>query len=266
MNPAPVLSIAGSDPSGGAGVQADLKTFAAHGVYGMAVITALTAQSTTGVAAVHAVPPSFVRAQIDTLRADIAPAAVKVGMLADGPVAAAVHAALRGVGVPVVLDPVMVSTSGHRLLDPAAEAQVCGPLADAAALVTPNRPEAAVLLAGAAPQAWADARGTALLIKGGHDTEAVVVDTLYRPGRPARSWRHPRVDTRNTHGTGCTLSSAIAARLAWGEGLEAAVGGAVEWLSEVIVASSGHRLGRGHGPLLHGRIRAAPPGRGPGGK
>lgn len=252
MTPVPVLSIAGSDPSGGAGVQADLKTFAAHGVYGMAVVTALTAQSTTGVSGVHPVPPAFVEAQVRTLLADIPPAAIKLGMLANAAVAVAVRAALAGVDAPIVLDPVMVSTSGHALLDPAAQAEVCGPLAEAAALVTPNRPEAAVLLAGAEPQAWADTHGAALLIKGGHDTAAVVEDTLYRPGAASRTWRHPRVRTRNTHGTGCTLSSAIAARLARGDALEDAVAGAICWLAALIERSAGHPLGRGHGPLLHG--------------
>jgi hydroxymethylpyrimidine/phosphomethylpyrimidine kinase len=252
MTPAPVLSIAGSDPSGGAGVQADLKTFAAHGAYGMAVVTALTAQATTGVSGVHAVPPAFVGEQIRTLVADIPPAAIKLGMLANAGVAAAVRHALVGTSAPIVLDPVMVSTSGHSLLDAAAQGEVCGPLADAATLVTPNRPEAVVLLRGGSPQAWADARGTALLIKGGHDTAAVVEDTLYRPGAAPRTWRHARVATRNTHGTGCTLSSAIAARLARGDTLEDAVGGAITWLAALIVRSAGHSLGHGHGPLLHG--------------
>lgn len=251
MTPPPVLSIAGSDPSGGAGVQADLKTFAAHGAYGMAVITALTAQSTTGVAGVCPVPPAFVRLQLDTLRADIEPAAIKVGMLADAGVAAAVRAAIADFGGPIVLDPVMVSTSGHALLDAAARAEVCGPLARVARLVTPNRPEAVVLLGGLSPQAWADDRGTALLVKGGHDPGAVVVDTLYQPGAAPREWRHARLQTRNTHGTGCTLSSAIAARLALGDGLERAVGGAIDWLAGLIEASAGHTLGGGHGPLLH---------------
>lgn len=251
MTPPPVLSIAGSDPSGGAGVQADLKTFAAHGAYGMAVLTALTAQSTTGVTGVHAVPPGFVGEQLATLLADIPPAAVKVGMLAEAGIARAVGTALAEVAAPIVLDPVMVSTSGHRLLDAAAEAEVCGPLARRATLITPNRPEAAVLLGAEAPQAWVDRVGTALLLKGGHDTEAVVADTLFRPGAAPVTWRHPRVATRNTHGTGCTLSSAIAARLALGHDLEAAVGGAVAWLADLIVASAEHELGRGHGPLLH---------------
>lgn len=258
MTLAIVLSVAGSDPSGGAGIQADLKTFSAHRTYGMAVVTALTAQSTIGVVGVHAVPADFVREQIATLRSDIEPAAIKVGMLATADIAAAVAGALQGFEGPIVLDPVMISTSGHRLLDPAAEAEVCGPLAQAATLVTPNRPEAVVLLSGAEPQAWADARGTALLVKGGHDAGPVIEDVLYRPGSAPRTWRHPRVVTRNTHGTGCTLSSAIAARLAMGEGLENAVGGAVAWLADLIVASAKHGLGSGHGPLLHACGTLAP--------
>jgi hydroxymethylpyrimidine/phosphomethylpyrimidine kinase len=117
--------------------------------------------------------------------------------------------------------------------------------------VTPNRPEAAVLLGDEAAQAWVDRVGTALLLKGGHDTEAVVEDTLYLPGATPRTWRHPRVATRNTHGTGCTLSSAVAARLALGHDLETAVGGAIAWLADLIAASADHELGHGHGPLLH---------------
>ncbi|MEC7946564.1 MAG: bifunctional hydroxymethylpyrimidine kinase/phosphomethylpyrimidine kinase [Myxococcota bacterium] len=251
----PVLSIAGSDPSGGAGVQADLKTFAAHQTYGMAVITALTAQSTVGVTGVHAVPPSFVAEQIGTLLADIPPRAIKIGMLGQADVARAVGSALETCRSPIVLDPVMVSTSGHRLLDAAAEAEVCGPLARRAELVTPNRPEAAVLLDGLSPQAWVDRSGTALLLKGGHDTAAVVEDVLFVAGRSPRIWRHPRIRSRNTHGTGCTLSSAIAARLALGHPLEEAVGGAIPWLAGLIEASAAHGLGGGHGPLLHARGR-----------
>lgn len=252
----PVLSIAGSDPSGGAGVQADLKTFAAHQTYGMAVITALTAQSTVGVTGVHAVPPAFVAEQIGTLLADIPPLAIKIGMLGQADVARAVGAALETCRSPIVLDPVMVSTSGHRLLDAAAEAEVCGPLARRARLVTPNRPEAGVLLDGLPPQTWVDRTGTALLLKGGHDTAAVVEDVLFVAGRPPRTWRHPRIPSRNTHGTGCTLSSAIAARLALGHPLEEAVGGAILWLAALIEASAEHGLGRGHGPLLHARGRS----------
>ena len=251
MTPPAVLSIAGSDPSGGAGVQADLKTFAAHRTYGMGVMTALTAQSTTGVTGVHPVPAGFVAEQITTLLDDIPPAAVKVGMLAETDIARAVAGALERVHAPVVLDPVMVSTSGHRLLSAEAEAVVCGALAARATIVTPNRPEAVVLLAGVDARAWVDRTGTALLLKGGHDTEPIVEDVLFRPGVAPRTWRHPRVKTRNTHGTGCTLSSAIAARLALGADLEDAVGGAVAWLSDLIVASADHTLGQGHGPLLH---------------
>jgi len=249
-----VLSIAGSDPSGGAGVQADLKTFAAHRTHGMGVITALTAQSTVGVSGVHAVPPSFVRAQLATLLTDIPPAAVKIGMLAEPDIARAVVDGVADLPAPVVLDPVMVSTSGHRLLDPEAEAVVCGPLSLRATLVTPNRPEATVLLAGTTAQAWAERTGTALLLKGGHDTGDIVEDVLHQPGAAPRTWRHLRVATRNTHGTGCTLSSAIAARLARGDGLEDAVGGAIDWLARLIAASASHTLGRGHGPLLHAML------------
>ena len=249
------LSIAGSDPSGGAGIQADLKTFLDHEVYGTAVITALTAQSTAGVFGVHTVPADFVRSQIAVLRDDLPIGAVKIGMLAEVGIIEAVADALADCTAPVVLDPVMVSTSGHRLLQPDAVAALRSRLAPRAAVVTPNLPEAAILLADTRPQDFADQTGVALLLKDGHGTDAVVRDTLYRPGCAPVEMAHPRIDTRNTHGTGCTLSSALAARLARGEALEDAVTGAVDYIADLIARSASHTLGAGKGPLLHGGVR-----------
>ena len=247
-----VLSIAGSDPSGGAGIQADLKTFAEHGVYGMAAVTALTVQNTVGVTGVHAVPPEFVAAQIRAVCADIPPSAIKIGMVGGaGAIVAVAHALPRG--VPVVLDPVMVATSGDPLLESDAEAALLEWLVPRATIVTPNLPEAARLGAGDDPEGWAKRHGVALLVKGGHAHEALVHDVLYGPEGSVHRWEHPRVASRNTHGTGCTLSSAIASRLARGLPLAAAVGGAVDYVAALIAASKGHALGAGHGPLLHGR-------------
>jgi hydroxymethylpyrimidine/phosphomethylpyrimidine kinase len=250
--PVTVLSIAGSDPSGGAGVQADLKTLLDHAVYGMAVITALTAQSTVGVTGVHPVPPGFVTQQLATLRADLPVDAIKLGMLASAPIIAAVAAGLADYTGPVVLDPVMVSTSGHRLLDPDAIATLRADLLPLAAVVTPNLPEAAILLAGESPRAFADRTGVAVLLKDGHGTDAVVRDALYRPGGEPLVFAHPRTPSRNTHGTGCTLSSALAARLARGDDPGVAAEGAVRYVADLIARSASHTLGHGSGPLLHG--------------
>ncbi len=255
--PPTALSVAGSDPSGGAGVQADLKTFAAHGVYGMAALTALTAQNTRGVVGVHGVPPGFVAAQIAAVLADIRPDAVKIGMLGAAPVVAAVADALADYDGPVVLDPVLVATSGARLLEPAAERALLDRLAPRAALLTPNLPEAAALLGEEAPDAFARRTGVAVLLKDGHGDGEVVRDRLFLPDGRGRAWALPRVATRNTHGTGCTLSSAIAANLACGAGIEAAVDAAVSWLAGRVAASADHDLGGGHGPLLH--VRPARP-------
>lgn len=250
--PPTALSIAGSDPSGGAGVQADLKAFQDHGVYGMAVITALTAQNTTAVSAVHTPPPDFVAEQLAMVLADLPVDAVKIGMLADAGIVRAVARGLEQYTGPVVLDPVMVSTSGHRLLAPEAEAALQELLVPRATLVTPNLPEAAILLGEEPPQAWVARTGSALLGKDGHGSGVDVVDVLFTAGGARLPFHKPRLATRNTHGTGCTLSSAVAARLARGEGLEEAVGGALDWLHALIAASADHGLGAGHGPLLTG--------------
>jgi hydroxymethylpyrimidine/phosphomethylpyrimidine kinase len=251
------LSIAGSDPSGGAGIQADLKTFAARGVYGMAVITALTAQNTCGVTGVVGVDGDFIRQQIETVFDDIRPHAIKVGMVGTAAIAAAVADGLAGFSGPIVVDPVMVATSGAVLLAPDAETTLRDRLVPRATLVTPNIPEAQRLLDGEAPERWAARTGVALLLKDGHNDAPVVSDRLVMPDGTVHRFRHPRVPTRNTHGTGCSLSSAIAAELAGGAPLPEAVGSAVEWLAMVISESAPHTLGSGHGPLLHGGLLRA---------
>ena len=252
------LSIAGSDPSGGAGIQADLKTFADHKVYGMAVITALTAQNSTGITGIHAVPPEFVAEQIRALLVDMPPDAIKLGMLANAGIISAVAQALQGFEGPIVLDPVMVATSGHALIAPNAVATLVSDLLPLATLVTPNLPEAKLLLQDAEPQDFVDrraeqGRGVALLLKDGHGHDKMVRDVLYQPGLPQQVFMHARVHTRNTHGTGCTLSSAVAARLAKGQSLSAACEGGIGYIAELIAASAGHSMGAGkNGALLHG--------------
>jgi len=239
--PPTALTIAGSDPGGGAGIQADLKTFLDHGVYGMSVICALTAQNTREVAGVHGVPAPFVVRQLEVLFADLPVDAVKIGMLGTAEVTRAVAGFLRGRAVPIVLDPVMVAKSGDPLLAADAVAALREELVPLATVVTPNHPEAEVLGA---------LGGVAVLRKDGHGTGEEVVDVLEWDGRRTE-FRHPRVESRNTHGTGCTLSSAIAARLARGEDLPAACAGAIAYVSALIEASRGG-LGGGHGPLFHG--------------
>jgi hydroxymethylpyrimidine/phosphomethylpyrimidine kinase len=282
-HPAVALTIAGSDPSGGAGIQADLKTFAALGGYGCAVLTGLTAQSTTGVTRVLPVPADMVTAQLETLFADVAVDAVKIGMTTDAAIARVVAAALRqlraaGRSPYVVLDPVMVSTSGHRLLTPDAEAVLRDELLPLADLVTPNLPEAAVLLGAeqagddreAADQARALLKLGArfALVKGGHLDSAESVDHLAGTGLgPGNSpdgvvaLTAPRISTRNTHGTGCTLSSACAVLRPRHEGWEPAVRAAKDYLTgalraadDLVIGGTGTTPGpwQGHGPVDHG--------------
>jgi hydroxymethylpyrimidine/phosphomethylpyrimidine kinase len=256
--PPRLLTIAGSDSGGGAGIQADLKTFAAHGVYGMSAITALTAQNTRGVRAVHEAPPDFVAAQIDAVFEDLGVDGVKIGMLASAPIVRTVADRLRWwlerVPAPVVLDPVMIAKSGHALLRDDAVEAVIEDLVPLATVVTPNVPELERMTGIEAdrPRAAAElaARGPAVLAKGGHADEGEeVVDLLVEPDGAVHPFRHPRLATCSTHGTGCTLSSAIAARLARGEDLVTAAGGAVAWLHEAIRAA--YPLGSGHGPVDH---------------
>jgi hydroxymethylpyrimidine/phosphomethylpyrimidine kinase len=252
------LTIAGSDSGGGAGIQADLKTFHQFGVYGTSVIVALTAQNTVGVRAVHAVPAAIVAAQLDAVAEDLAPAALKTGMLADAPLVRQVAAAIRQRGWErYVLDPVMVASSGDRLLDPDAIALVRTELVPLAALVTPNLDEAELLTdaevrdpgqMARAGQALLELGAGAALIKGGHLDGTDLTDLLVtRDG--TRAFTHPRLDTRSTHGTGCTLSAAITAGLALDQPLEASVERALDYVHRAMASAPG--LGGGHGPLQH---------------
>src|SRR6478752_6224903 len=255
------LTIAGSDSSGGAGVQADLKTFAALGVYGAAVITALTAQNTMGVRGIHQVPAAFVTAQIDAVFSDLAVGAVKIGMVAQLDNIDAIAAGLkRWSPKHVVLDPVMVATSGDRLLASEAIEALRSKLIPCASIITPNLPEAAALLGEpvAESEAAVEHQGKrllamgcrAVLIKGGHGEGAESIDYLIDP-QGTRALPAPRIATKNTHGTGCSLSSAIAAGLAKGEGLETAVRNAKAWISAAISAADRFSVGHGHGPIHH---------------
>ncbi len=255
------LTIAGSDSSGGAGIQADLKTFAAFATYGASVITALTAQNTTGVQGVHAVSPEFVAAQIASVLSDLDVGAVKTGMLANTGIIAAVAAALAKVpAIPLVVDPVMVATSGDPLLEADAVEAFKSMLFPRAALITPNLPEAARLLGQrqAKTEAEALAQLTALgqlgakavLLKGGHGSGPEAVDLLLIGGM-VRRIASPRIETHNTHGTGCTLSAAIAALLARGTDLETAVVRAKLYVHRAIEAGRDTRIGHGHGPVDH---------------
>jgi hydroxymethylpyrimidine/phosphomethylpyrimidine kinase len=252
------LTIAGSDSGGGAGIQADLKTFHAFGVFGTSAITAITAQNTLGVSAVHPVPLDVVRAQIAAVACDLPPHAIKTGMLATAELVATVADAIREHGLPnLVLDPVMVSTSGHRLLAAEAEDALLRRLLPLARVVTPNLHEAGILV-GAPVQTleamrWAARRlvemgAAAALVKGGHLSAGEAVDLLW-DGASERSWTRPRIATRHTHGTGCTLSAAIAGGLAHGLELPEAVDHGVDFVARAIASAPG--LGQGHGPVNH---------------
>ncbi|MFV0280608.1 MAG: bifunctional hydroxymethylpyrimidine kinase/phosphomethylpyrimidine kinase [Rhodoblastus sp.] len=259
-----VLSIAGSDPSGGAGIQADLKTFAAFGCYGMAAITALTAQNTRGVRAIHMPPADFIAAQIDAIFEDISVDAVKIGMLGSGAIVEAVAGRLAHHGAcNIVLDPVLAATSGDSLGAPDVVDAIMTKLLPLAAVVTPNLPEASRLIGRKVSGALEDMRkaggelvalgARAALVKGGHGDGREALDVLaMRTG--AETFAAARISTRNTHGTGCTLSSAIAAGLARGQGLAQATGAAKAWLTGALRAADGLDVGisgRGHGPLDH---------------
>jgi len=257
-----LLTIAGSDSGGGAGIQADLKTFAAHGAFGMSVVTAVTAQDTRGVRAVHEVPPEVVQAQLDAVLEDLGVDAVKIGMLGGAAVTRVVAERLASVSVPIVLDPVMVAKGGAPLLRDDAVAVLRDQLLPLATVVTPNLPEAERLtglpvrtdaerLAAARVLAAAlRCAGAAVLLKGGHaEANGDVVDLLVS-GTSVERFTHPRQRTRATHGTGCTLSAAIAARLARGEELRVAVAGAIDYVQRAMAAAPG--FGSGHGPLWHG--------------
>jgi hydroxymethylpyrimidine/phosphomethylpyrimidine kinase len=256
-----VLSIAGSDPSGGAGIQADIKAISACGCYAMAALTALTAQNTQGVSAVLPLDPDFVAEQIRMVFADIRVDAVKIGMIANADIAEAVARALqRHRGIPVVLDPVMIAKGGAALLDPAAVAVLKDRLLPLATLLTPNLPEAAAILgepeaadrdAMAAQAGRLAALGpTAILMKGGHLAGQDSPDCLLS-GQGICWFEGMRVPGGNTHGTGCSLSSAIAAELAKGQPLPQAVASAKAWLQQAIAMADLLEVGRGHGPVHH---------------
>ncbi|MDA8446814.1 bifunctional hydroxymethylpyrimidine kinase/phosphomethylpyrimidine kinase [Paracidovorax valerianellae] len=262
-----VLSIAGSDSGGGAGIQADLKTFSALGCYGMTAITALTAQNTQGVRAIHGVPPDMLRQQIDAVVEDIGVDAVKIGMLHSPETVRVVADALRRHRLPhVVLDPVMVATSGDRLIAPETVGVLVDELFPLAALITPNLDEAALLLrrpvdgAEALDRAAQDllALGApAVLLKGGHLPGDWVIDVLAGPNGLQHRLQSARIATHNGHGTGCTLSSAIAAHLALGHPLIQAVEQARAYILAAIAAGADVHTGRGHGPLNHGHSPVA---------
>jgi hydroxymethylpyrimidine/phosphomethylpyrimidine kinase len=255
------LTIAGSDSSGGAGIQADLKTFAALGVYGASVITALTAQNTSGVTGIHLVPADFVTAQIDAVFSDLDVKAVKIGMVARFATVDAIVAGLtRWSPKHIVLDPVMVATSGDRLLATDAVETLRTKLLPRASLITPNLPEAAALLDEpvAVSEAAIESQGErllalgcpAVLIKGGHGQGTESIDYLVS-GNGIIALAAPRIPTKNTHGTGCSLSSAIAAGLAKGEDIETAVRNAKLWVSSAIAAADRLGIGHGNGPIHH---------------
>ncbi len=273
MNPPVALTIAGSDSGGGAGIQADLKTFAACGVYGASAITALTAQNTRGVWGVHTVPADFVRAQVEAVLDDLAVAATKTGMLATADIVATVAELAEQGRLPhLVVDPVMVASSGDRLLEQAAEDLYRDALLPHAAVVTPNLHEAAVLLGDeittlAAQHEAARALGRfcpgVVVVKGGHrtqGTEHVAIDVVW-DGRTTTELSAPRIDTMNNHGTGCTFSAAIAAALASGATHGEAVERAKAFVTRAISDAADWRLGGGHGPLDHfghGRLDGQP--------
>jgi hydroxymethylpyrimidine/phosphomethylpyrimidine kinase len=255
------VTIAGSDSGGGAGIQADLKTFSALNVYGASVITAITAQNTLAVTAVHDIPAEIVAAQIDALFSDLNVASVKIGMVSVPETIQAIAKGLRHFSGPVVLDPVMVAKSGDRLLSEAAISTLREKLIPLASVLTPNRPEAACLLdcAIARNNNEAEEQGRALLklgakavlMKGGHAEGDICTDLLIRANLPMIQLEAPRIYTQNTHGTGCTLSSAIAAGLGKGLSLEKALREAHTYLQAAIRSANTLQVGSGHGPVHH---------------
>jgi len=260
-----VLTIAGSDSGGGAGIQADLKTFHQFGVFGTSVVVAITAQNTRAVTAIHPIPLAMVRAQLDAVAADLPPAAFKTGMLATAALVEEVAAGIARHGLShYVCDPVMVASSGDRLLDADAVCTVRERLVPLAAIVTPNLDEAAMLVEDTVETvAQMERAGRALLrlgagaalVKGGHLPDEEIVDLLVTPAE-VRPFRHARLSTTSTHGTGCTLSAAVAAGLALGRPLSRAVADALGFVHAAIASAPG--LGAGHGPLNH--FAAAPAG------
>jgi hydroxymethylpyrimidine/phosphomethylpyrimidine kinase len=255
------LTIAGSDSGGGAGIQADLKTFAARGVFGMSVLTALTAQNTVGVQGVFEIPPDFVARQIDSVASDIGVDAVKTGMLSSAPIIAAIAAKIREHRLtPLVVDPVMVAKGGDLLLREDARAALIQQLLPLATIVTPNLHEARALCGfeimtleemRRAAQAIKRMGPQNVVVKGGHlPPESDAIDLLY-DGKTFQEFRAPRLQTRNDHGTGCTFASAIAAELAKGHSMADAVRIAKDYLTQVLRASANLQIGHGHGPMNH---------------
>lgn len=261
QQPARVLSIAGTDPTGGAGIQADLKAIAAADGFGMSVVTALVAQNTQGVRSIHLPPVEFLREQLDAVLDDVDVDAVKIGMLSNTAIADVVREYLPRFGdVPVVLDPVMVASSNDRLLDAEAEDAV-RELCQYATVITPNLKELAVLtqndeaddfdVAIEQAQAWADKHNTAIIVKGGHLRSDIADNAVVRPNQEPFRVPSPRVDTNNTHGTGCSLSSALATRLGAGDDLERALTWSTNWLHEAIANADALHVGKGNGPVDH---------------
>lgn len=259
-----VLSIAGSDSSGGAGIQADLKTLSALGVYCATAITALTAQNTLGVHAQLAIAPQMVSDQIKAVIHDLHPLCIKIGMLSNADIVDAVAQTLDGCSVPIILDPVVVSTSGHRLLSVDAVELLKQRLLPMSTLLTPNIPEMEALSGMSlsslndklrAARSLFDFGVEAILLKGGHedgDTKCDILFTRTESGLQHKIFEAKTIATRNTHGTGCTLSSAIAAYIARGSDLHEAVALAKEYVTEAILSGSRVRLGEGFGPVNHG--------------
>lgn len=255
------LTIAGTDPSGGAGIQADLKTFSALKCYGMAVITALVAQNTCGVQDIHTIPAKFIKTQLDSIFDDIEVAAVKIGMLHNAEVIQVVADALMQYQPSiVVLDPVMTAKSGNLLLQPEAVETMRNDLFPRVNLITPNLTEAEYLLrrtiSGKAQMELAAKElaneSTAVLLKGGHSLTKTSDDCLYQPQTDDYFWfNSPRIQTNHTHGTGCTLASAITAYLAQGHPLQEAVAAAKLYISSAIQAGADYQLGQGNGPVHH---------------
>lgn len=255
------LTIAGSDSSGGAGIQADLKTFAAHGVYGCSALTALTAQNTTGVQGVHAIPPDFVAAQLESVFSDLSVNALKTGMLANARIITAICSSLDAHEQNhVIVDPVMVATSGDPLLEQDAESAMKNEMIPRASLITPNLPEAARLLgtqrADSLSAMEAQARELhklgpkAVLLKGGHAIADDATDVFF-DGDQIQYFSAPWIESKNTHGTGCTLSAAIAASMAKGHGMTDAIGQGKRFTNEAIARAAVQSVGRGRGPLIH---------------
>lgn len=260
--PPRILSIAGSDSSGGAGVQADIKTITMLGGYAMTAITTLTAQNTVGAQAVVPVSGELVASQIESCIADIGVDVIKIGMLHDERIMEAVAGALEGVKVPIVLDPVMIATSGAALIAPEAIADLKERMFPLATLITPNLPELAHLIGRSlsdssqladAAEELSNLSGAAVLAKGGHTDDARILDILYEPQGRAVQFTHARIDTPHTHGTGCTLSSAVATLLGHGQPMEHAVRLGRNFVRHAIEAAPG--FGAGSGPLGHQAVR-----------